>query len=130
MMNLNTLRVVGDRILVKPDSGTTRTSSGLFLPPTVNAKAAVKGGRVVAVGPGTPLPEPGADEPWQGSEHKPRYMPMEVEIGDYALFLQRSAIEIRYRDEEFLIVPLAGLLLVERDDRPEDPDLSDLLKED
>lgn len=118
MKSLDHLKVIGDRILILPDSGQQRTSSGLYLPPTVSDREDVQGGTVVAVGPGTPLPDPDADgEPWK-QERKPiRYLPMEVEVGDYALFLKKAAIEIKYRDQLFQIVPLAGILVVERDEQ-------------
>lgn len=126
---LQRLKVVGDRVLIDPDTGGARTSAGLYLPPSVTASQAVKSGRVVAVGPGTPLPDPeGSGEPWRESAVKPRYLPMEVETGDFVLFLQKSAIEIRYGDREYLIVPLAGILLIEREDPAAEPDLSDLLE--
>jgi chaperonin GroES len=130
---LQRLKVVGDRVLIDPDTGGARTSAGLYLPPSVTASQAVKSGRVVAVGPGTPLPEiEPASEPWREPAVKPRYLPMEVEVGDFVLFLQKSAIEIRYGDREYLLVPLAGILLIERDECGDgtngEPDLSDLLE--
>jgi len=36
--NLSKLKVIGDRVLIYPDSGQDRTSSGLYLPPTVTEK--------------------------------------------------------------------------------------------
>ncbi|MDA0373161.1 MAG: co-chaperone GroES family protein, partial [Planctomycetota bacterium] len=50
------LLVVGDRVLVEPDRGETRTKIGLYLPPGVKEKEEVRGGRVVAMGPGIALP--------------------------------------------------------------------------
>jgi hypothetical protein len=41
---------------------------------------------------------------------------MEVEVGDYALYLKKAAIEVTYQTRRYLIVPLAGILLVERDE--------------
>ena len=125
---LSSLRVIGDRVLLMPDTDQTRTGAGLYLPPTVIEKESVRGGYVVAVGPGTPLADPDPEgEPWQQQERKPRYLPMEVEVGDYALFVKKAAIEITYKDTRYMIVPLAGILLVERD--PTGIDLDTLLKE-
>jgi len=42
--NLNKIKVIGDRVLIYPDSGQDRTSSGLYLPPTVTEKESVQGG--------------------------------------------------------------------------------------
>lgn len=126
---LQNLRVVGDRVLLEADTGGARTRAGLVLPPSVTSVQAVRGGRVVAVGPGTPLQDPDAgSEPWREAGPRPRYLPMEVVVGDYVLFLQKAAIEVRYADREYLLVPLAGILLIERDESGLEPDLTDLLE--
>jgi chaperonin GroES len=125
-MNLDNLKVIGDRVLIIPDQGASRTSTGLYLPPSVADKDSVNGGYIVAVGPGTPLPDPdSAGEPWQQSKSQPRFMPMEVECGDFALYLKKAAIEITYHDMRYMIVPLAGILVIERS--PDPVDLNDLL---
>ena len=121
------LFVVGDRILIRPAEEETRTRAGLFLPPGVKEKEDVRGGIVVALGPGTPLPPPqGEDESWkQVQGTAPRYLPMQVEIGDYALFFRKAAIEIAFEDEEFLVVPHSAILILVRGD-----DIPDQLPED
>ena len=43
-------------------------------------------------------------------------MPLQVKPGDLALFLQKNAIEIKYNNEKYYIVPQNAILLVERDD--------------
>jgi len=108
--------VIGDRVLIYPDTGQDRTSSGLYLPPTVTEKESVQSGYVVAVGPGTPLANTTSDdEAWlrseQGQQH---YIPLEVEVGDYALYLKKFAVDINYQDEKYIIVPMSGILVVER----------------
>ncbi len=111
------LIVVGDRILVEPDEGETRTKVGLLLPPGVKEKEDVRGGRVVALGPGIPLPAPQDEaEPWKDPQRAPRYMPMQVELGDYALFFRKAAIEIGFEEKRYLIVPYAALLVLMRGD--------------
>lgn len=116
MSRLDSIRVIGDRVLILPEAGQQRTSAGLYLPPTVTDRDNVQGGVVVAVGPGTPLPDPeaGEGEPWKADRRGPRHLPMEVEIGDYALYLKKAAIEIKLRETRYMIVPLGGLLLLER----------------
>ena len=109
------LLVVGDRVLIRPDESETRTKVGLLLPPTVKEKEDVRGGTVVALGPGTPLPPPQEDgEPWKEPYHTPRYLPMEVDVGDYALFFRKAAIEITFEDETFLVVPHGAILVLVR----------------
>lgn len=110
--------VVGDRVLIKPDDSKERTSFGLYLPQGVESKEKVQGGYVVKVGPGYPLPDPNSmsDEPWERSKTEPKYLPLQAEEGDYALFLRKAAVEIEFEREKYLIVAQAAILLIIRDD--------------
>ncbi|MFQ5631933.1 MAG: hypothetical protein ACE5I1_24445 [bacterium] len=45
----------------------------------------------------------------------PRHLPVQVEEGDYALFLKKASIEIKWEDAKYLIVPQAAILVVVRD---------------
>ncbi len=109
------LLVVGDKVLIKPKNPNEKTGSGLYLPPTVTEKEDVQSGYVVKVGPGYPLPSFNQDEePWKQTEEKVKYMPLQAEEGDLAIYLQRHAIEISYENEKYVIVPQASILLLER----------------
>jgi co-chaperonin GroES (HSP10) len=112
------LVVMGDRVLVVPESGEERTSVGLYLPPTAIDRQAVQGGKIVATGPGTPLAEPTAldDEPWRltASGVAPKYLPLQAEVGDYALFFRKAAVEITFEEQRYLVVPQAAILVVVR----------------
>ncbi|HEX5052836.1 MAG TPA: co-chaperone GroES family protein [Planctomycetota bacterium] len=112
------LLVVGDRVLVKPEKGEGMTKVGLFLPPGVLEKEEVRGGSIVAIGPGQPLPPPHEEhEPWKEGYRAPRFLPMQVGIGDYALFFRKAAIEITFEDEHFLVVPYGAILVLVRSDK-------------
>ena len=111
---LKRLIVVGDRVLIKPKDPTDRTSSGLYLPPTVQEKEQVQSGYVIKVGPGYPIPVPTEDEPWKETEEKVKYMPLQAQEGDVALYLQRNAIELQYEGEQYVIVPQGSILMLER----------------
>jgi chaperonin GroES len=111
---LKRLIVVGDRVLIKPKDPSDRTSSGLYLPPTVQEKEQVQSGYVIKVGPGYPIPVPGEDEPWKETEEKVKYMPLQAQEGDVALYLQRNAIELQYEGEQYVIVPQSSILMLER----------------
>ncbi len=111
---LKRLIVVGDRVLIKPKDPTDRTNSGLYLPPTVQEKEQVQSGYVIKVGPGYPIPVQTDDEPWKETEEKVKYMPLQAQEGDVALYLQRNAIELQYEGEQFVIVPQASILMLER----------------
>ncbi|GAB4136398.1 MAG: co-chaperone GroES family protein [Planctomycetota bacterium] len=109
------LLVVGDRVLVEPEDTEGKTKVGLFLPPGVVEKEEVRSGSVVAVGPGTPLPPPADEqEPWKEGYRAPRYLPMQVAVGDYALFFRKAAIEITFEEERFLVVPYGAILVLVR----------------
>jgi co-chaperonin GroES (HSP10) len=110
------LLVVGDRVLVTPEAGEERTKVGLYLPPTAVEKESVQGGRVVEVGPGTPIPFPSdpGDEPWRTEEPRTQRIPMEARIGDYALFLRSAATEIVYEGQKYLVVPQGAILVLLR----------------
>lgn len=111
---LKRLIVVGDRVLIKPKDPADRTNSGLYLPPTVQEKEQVQSGYVIKVGPGYPIPVQTDDEPWKETEEKVKYMPLQAQEGDVALYLQRNAIELQYEGEQYVIVPQGSILMLER----------------
>jgi co-chaperonin GroES (HSP10) len=121
------LIVVGDRVLVAPEDGEERTSVGLYLPPTAVDRQQVQSGRIVATGPGTPLPEPTQldDEPWKITGNGgQKFVPMQAEIGDYALFFRKASVEITFEDKKYLVVPQAAILVLTRSEDPlEDLDM-------
>ncbi|MFT6078047.1 MAG: chaperonin GroES [Planctomycetota bacterium] len=123
------LLVVGDRVLVKAEQGERMTKVGLYLPANVAEKDEVQGGRVIAVGPGQPLPPPNDEqEPWKQGYRNPRFLPMEVGVGDHALFFRKAAIEITFEDERYLVVPHGAILVVVRNGK--DGSVPDQLPED
>ncbi|MFQ5708613.1 MAG: co-chaperone GroES [bacterium] len=111
--------VVGDRVLISLDKNQNRTEFGLYLPPGVKEKEKVRGGYVVKVGPGYPMPDLNAvnDEPWSPapkSRHK--YIPLQAQIGDYAIFLSGSAVEIEFEGKEYVVVSQSSILVLVRDE--------------
>src|SRR4051812_36513474 len=112
------LIVVGDRVLVKVEEGEERTNVGLYLPPTAVDNQAVQGGKIVATGPGLPMPSPDStgEEPWRMPARETRFVPMQARIGDYALFFRKAAIEITFEDERYHVVPQAAILALVRDE--------------
>lgn len=111
------LVIIGDRILIDPDTEQSRTAGGLYLPQGLAEKEKVGTGKVSKVGPGYILPSgDSSSEPWQLSHKEPQYVPLQVKEGDIAIFLRRDAIEVEYEGRKFLIIPQAGVLAVVRDD--------------
>jgi co-chaperonin GroES (HSP10) len=113
------LIVVGDRILVRPQEGQERTNAGLYLPQSAVSSRSVRGGTVVAVGPGLPIADPTdvQAEPWQQkTERATRYVPLQAREGDYALFIRNAAVDITFENENYLIVPNSAVLVLVRED--------------
>lgn len=115
--DLHKLIVIGDRILIKPKVPSSKTRSGLFLPPGVNDNEKVQIGFVVKVGPGYPIPSINeVDEPWKNTSNEPKYVPLQPKEGDQAVYMQNSAIEIEFNNEKYVVVPHSAILLLLRDD--------------
>ncbi len=116
------LYVIGDRVLLELDNENDRTKSGLYLPASVREKDKVATGRVIKVGPGYPIPNPNYtdDEPWTAPKNPIRYIPLQVNEGDYAIFLREQAIEVECEEKKYFIVSQAAVLMVERNDLSEE----------
>jgi len=110
------LVVIGDRVLIQPDEGEHRTEVGLYLPRWAVEKESVQAGRIVAAGPGIPLPDPGTmeEEPWKTLDSSMRHVPMQARVGDYAIFLRKASVEIKFEGRTYLIVPQGAILLLDR----------------
>ena len=114
---LKKLIVVGDRVLIKPSSPAHKTATGLYLPPSVQEQEKIQTGYIIKVGPGYPLPLPAdEDDVWKGKEGQVKYLPLQAQEGDLAIFLQKGAIEVQYEGEKYYIVPQASILMLEREE--------------
>ncbi|MFM8912643.1 MAG: co-chaperone GroES [Flammeovirgaceae bacterium] len=114
---LKKLIVVGDRVLIRPVKESDRTDSGLYLPPSVQEKEKIQRGYVIKVGPGYPLPMPAdEDDLWKGKEESIKYLPLQAQEGDLAIFLQKGAIEVMYEGEKYFIVTQASILMLDREE--------------
>lgn len=122
---MDDLILIGDRVLVLPDSGESRTATGLYLPASVRDAERVGTGRVVAVGPGylTANPDFSDDEPWRAERAAVRYLPLQAQPGDFAFFLRKDAVEITYQDAGYVILTHHALLALSRAAAPSPDDL-------
>lgn len=115
--DLNKFIVIGDRVLIKPKSPDVRTKSGLYLPPGVQEKEKIRSGYVVKVGPGYPIPAVSdAEEPWKEQVDAVKYVPLQPQGGDMAVYLQNNGWEIEFNGDKYIIVPQSAILLLIRDD--------------
>ena len=114
---LKKLIVVGDRVLIQPVKKSDKTDMGLYLPPGVQEKEKIQSGYIIKVGPGYPLPLPAeADELWKAKDDQVKYLPLQAQEGDLAIFLQKGAIEVIYEGTKYFIVPQASILMLEREE--------------
>ncbi|MBI3193757.1 MAG: co-chaperone GroES [Ignavibacteriae bacterium] len=111
--------IVGDRVLILPESDRDRSEHGLYLPPSVKEKEKVHSGYVVKVGPGYAVPNPSFidQESWSTTPKDPvKYIPLQAEEGDYAIFLRDQSIEVEIDVKKYLIVPQTAILMLFRKD--------------
>ncbi|PSQ97925.1 MAG: chaperonin [Bacteroidetes bacterium SW_9_63_38] len=111
------LIVVGDRVLIDPKTGEEKTDAGLVVPASVSDQENVHSGRVVKTGPGylTQNPEYSETESWKESTTPVRYLPLQANPGDHAFFLRNEAIDLRYDDTHYLVVPHQAILALIRE---------------
>lgn len=109
--------MVGDRVLVKPKSPLSKTKAGLYLPPSVQENEQVLSGYIVKVGPGYPIPAMAdADEPWKEQKDEVKYVPLQAQVGDLAIYLAKGGFEIEFNKEKYIILPHAAILMIIRDE--------------
>ena len=93
------LQPLGDRVVVKSkDDDDATTPSGLVIPDTAKEKPVL--GEVLAVGPGD----------FQDGER----IPMDVAVGDMVVYSKYGGTEVKYENEEYLILSSRDLLAVIR----------------
>ena len=114
--NLQKFIVVGDRVLVRPQEDSNKTTSGLYLPAGVAEKERIQSGYVIKVGPGYATATANEDEMWKQTDEQVKYIPLQAREGDLAIFLRKEAFEIEFEKEKFLIVPNQAILLLIRND--------------
>lgn len=109
--------MVGDKVLIKPKNPQSQTKTGLYLPPSVQEKEKIQSGYVIKTGPGYALPTQEQDlEVWEKKDKEVRYLPLQAQEGDLAVYLQNAAYEITFNDEKYLIVPHSAILMLIRED--------------
>ncbi len=115
MSDLDKLIVIGDRVLVRP-ACERMTKTGLLLPANYQDKEEIQTGLILKCGPGYALPSNNDGEEWNSNRDQVRYLPLQVQPGDVAIYLQKNATEIKYNGEKYFIIPQSAILLVERDE--------------
>lgn len=115
--DMNKFLMIGDKVLIKPKNPESQTKTGLYLPPSVQEKEKIQAGYILKVGPGYPLPAQNEErEVWEKKEEEVRYLPLQAQEGDLAIYLQNAAYEISFNEEKYLIVPHSAILMLVRDE--------------
>ena len=108
--------VIGDRVLISPDTEKSRTETGLYLPQGLAERERVQSGYVVKIGPGYIIPDSDSSEPWRKTSSNAKYVPLQVRPGDYAIFLRKESVEIEYNEKKYIIVHQSAVLAVVREE--------------
>jgi chaperonin GroES len=90
------IKPLEDRILVKPLDAEQTTASGLVIPDT--AKEKPQEGEVLAVGP--------------GRYEDGNRVPVDVSVGDKVVYSKYGGTEVKYNNEEYLILSARDVLAV------------------
>ena len=111
------LMVVGDRVLIRPAEGDSVTRSGLILPASVADQDSVQSGHVAAVGPGFAVPPTGFDfaDAWKEASAPPRYVAIQAQVGDLAVFYRKAAVELTLNHEKYVIVSQGAIVVLLRE---------------
>jgi chaperonin GroES len=92
------LKPLEDRVVVKTLEAEQTTASGLVIPDT--AKEKPQEGEVLAVGPGR----------WD--DEGENRIPLDVKVGDIVLYSKYGGTEVKYNNEEYLVLSARDLLAV------------------
>ncbi len=90
------LKPLGDRVIIKQLEAEEKTKSGIVLP--TQAKEKPQEAEVIAVGPGGVV---------DGKE-----VTMQVKVGDKVIYSKYSGTEIKFGDEEYIIVKQNDILAI------------------
>ncbi len=92
------IKPLEDRVVVQPLESEQTTASGLVIPDT--AKEKPQEGVVLAVGPGR----------WD--EDGEKRIPLDVKEGDVVLYSKYGGTEIKYNNEDYLVLSARDLLAI------------------
>lgn len=122
--DLRQIILIGDRVLIKPSEENQKTPGGLYLPQGLHKQEDLFTGYVMKVGPGYPIPTiQDVDEPWKEKKDEVKYVPLQPKRGDFAVYVQKSGLEMVFNKEKYIVVPHSALILLIREDDLIDLDL-------
>jgi chaperonin GroES len=92
------IKPLEDRILVQTLDAEQTTASGLVIPDT--AKEKPQEGKVLAVGPG------------RFDEDGDKRIPLDIKVGDVVIYSKYGGTEVKYNNEDYLILSARDVLAV------------------
>lgn len=90
------IKPLGDRVVLQQIKAEEKTKSGIILPDS--AKEKPQEALVVAVGP--------------GEETDGRKTPMQVKVGDKVIYTEYAGTEVKFQDEEYIIVDQKDIIAI------------------
>lgn len=109
--------MIGDKVLIKPETEKDRMKSGLYLPAGLHEKEKILSGYVIKAGPGYPLPSmTDEDETWKSKDNTVKYLPLQTRAGDFVIFLHDVSWEISMNGRKYFIAPSSSVLMLIRND--------------
>ena len=92
------IKPLADRVLVETsDAEESKSSGGIIIPDT--AKEKPQEGKIVAVGPGR-------------TDDNGKIIKMNVKVGDKVLYSKYGGTELKYEDNEYLIMSESDILAI------------------
>jgi co-chaperonin GroES (HSP10) len=80
-------------------------------------KESVQAGYVIKTGPGFPIPAlTNDDEPWKEVKEEVKYVPLQAHEGDLAVYLNKTGVEVEFKNEKYLILSHSAILMLVRDE--------------
>lgn len=114
--SIDNLLMIGDRVLIQPKTPVEKTKSGLYLPPGVQEKEKIYSGYIIKTGPGYPIPNiQEIDEPWKKGADEAKYLPLQAQIGDFAVFVKTGTFEVEINNIKYIVAPHSAIIMIFRD---------------
>ena len=93
------IKPLADKVLLKPiDAAESKSSGGIIIPDTAE-KEKPQEGKIIAVGPGR-------------TDESGKIIKMNVKVGQKVLYSKYGGTEVKYKDEEYLIMSESDILAI------------------
>lgn len=110
------IKVVGDRLLIKPQAD-EKTSGGIIIPDSAKDGEETSCGIVVRTGPGflSPQKEPDMESWMKESLPEAHYVPLQIKTSDKVVYFRKLAAEVQIDGQTYHVIPQSAVLLYDED---------------